>query len=382
MTMEARLFDVGAVGEPLEQAESEIENPSTARSAIDLITRPPGECLFTPLNAQETVEPAQCLPFDGFARRSSILIARARRRVDETSSRPYPSSDSQPIHEAQPRRSWYLCGQEKRMGRIGRSFHLVGQSYRILMQDKELMVLPLISGMIMAIVAGSFAFGFGLDAAAVERHGPDVYLPFFLIYVVVYAVGIFFQAAVVAGATERMRGGDPTVGSSLAAAGRRFAAIVIWAIIAATVGVVIRAIHDRVGFVGKIISGLLGAAWSLATFFIVPVLVLEDWSPRESFTRSVTLFKETWGETVAGGISIGVAAVCAWVTLIAFVGLLASVVGVIALAVFAVGALFLSLFFSTLQGIYVAALYRYATEGLVPDGMDKTLFDHAFVPKR
>ena len=267
------------------------------------------------------------------------------------------------------------------MGRIGRSFQLVGQSYRILMQDKELMVLPLISGVVIAAVVGSFAFGFGLDASRVQRHGPDVYLPFFLMYVATYAIGIFFQAAVVAGATERMQGGDPTVGSALAAAGRRLGPIVMWAVVAATVGMVIRAVHDRVGFVGRIVTSLVGAAWSLATFFVVPVLVLEDRSMGQSFTRSVSVFKQTWGETVAGGTSLGVAAACAWVTLVAIVGLLASVAGMMALVVFGVGAILLMIFFSALQGVYVASLYRYATEGHATSGFDKTLLEQAFVPK-
>ncbi|MEP7309084.1 MAG: DUF6159 family protein [Acidobacteriota bacterium] len=268
------------------------------------------------------------------------------------------------------------------MGRIGRSFQLVGQSYRILMRDKELMVLPLISGAIMAAVVASFAFGFGLDMSRVERHGPDVYLPVFLMYVVTYAVGIFFQAAVVAGATDRMNGGDPTLASALAAAGRRFGPILLWAVVAATVGMALRAIQDRVGFVGKIIAGLIGAVWSLATFFVVPVLVLEDRSIGESFTRSLGVFKKTWGETVVGESSLGAAAICAWVTLVAIVGLLSYVIGVVAVAVFLVGAICLMVFFSALQGVYVASLYRYATQGLAPPGFDGTLLDRAFVPKK
>ena len=111
------------------------------------------------------------------------------------------------------------------------------------------------------------------------------------------------------------------------------------------------------------------------------MLVLEDRSIGESFTRSVNVFKQTWGETVAGGASLGVAAVCAWVTLVASVGLLASVVGVMALVVFGLGAILLMIFFSALQGVYVASLYRYATEGLAPSGFDKTLLDRAFAPK-
>lgn len=269
------------------------------------------------------------------------------------------------------------------MGRIGRSFQLVGQSYRILMQDKELMVLPLISGAIMVVAVVAMVLGLGLDGGRFERRGPELYVPLFLFYVVTYTIGIFFQAAVVAGATERMRGGDPTVGSALSAAGRRFGAIVMWAVVAATVGVVIRVIHDRVGFVGKILAGLLGAAWSLATFFVVPVLVLEDHSVTDSFRRSVSVFRQTWGETVVGGTTLGAAAVCAWFTLIAITGLTAMAFGVAALAVFAVGAVTLMIFFSALQGVYVASLYRFATAGSsAASGLDRALLEQAFVPKK
>src|SRR6185436_3534227 len=113
----------------------------------------------------------------------------------------------------------------------------------------------------------------------------------------------------------------------------RLGAILMWAVVAGTVGMLIRAIHDRVGFVGRIVSGLIGAAWSLATFFVVPVLVLEDRSVQDSFSRSVDVFKKTWGETVVGGINLGVAATCAWFTLIAVTGRLSMVIGIAAIAV-------------------------------------------------
>jgi hypothetical protein len=267
------------------------------------------------------------------------------------------------------------------MGRIGRSFRLVAQSYRILMQDKELMALPLVSGVVMIVVVAGLGFGFGLNPSTIRRVEPAMYLPLFVMYVVAYAIGIFFQAAVVAGATERLRGGDPTIASALSAAARRAVPILMWAVIAATVGVVIRMIHERLGFVGRIVTAFAGAAWSLATFFVVPVLVLEDRSVRESFTRSVRVFRQAWGETVVGGTTLGAASMCASLTLIAFAGLAAWVAGPVALGVLAVGAVCLSVFFSALHGIYVASLYRYATEGQVPPGLDRALLDRAFVTK-
>jgi hypothetical protein len=269
------------------------------------------------------------------------------------------------------------------MGRIGRSFHLVGQSYRILMQDKELMVLPLLSGIVIVAVAASFFFTVGFDESAFRQRQPAAMLPAFLFYVVTYAIGIFFQAAVIAGATERLRGGDPTVGSALAAASRRLGAILMWAIVAATVGMILRTIQERVGIIGRIVVALVGAAWSFATFFVVPVLVLEERSIGDSFKRSVDVFKRTWGESIVGSTGLGAAAVCAWVTLVAIVGLLVwAGVGLVALALGGVGAILLGIFFSTLQGVYVASLFRYATDGQTTSGFEADALAHAFVQKR
>jgi hypothetical protein len=250
------------------------------------------------------------------------------------------------------------------------------------MQDKELMILPLVSGIVAIAVAASFFFGFGIEVEHLAQKDPAALVPAFLMYVAVYAVGIFFQAAVVAGATERMRGGDPTIASALAAAWRRAGAILIWAVVAATVGILLRALRDKAGFVGKIAVAILGAAWSLATFFIVPVIVLEDRPIGDSFKHSVRTFKETWGETFIGGVTLGIAVFACWATLVAAVGMLAWLAQpILAVIVAVVGAITLLVFFSALQGVYVASLYRYATAGTV-DGFDRDVLANAFVPKR
>jgi hypothetical protein len=265
------------------------------------------------------------------------------------------------------------------MGRIERSLQLVSESYKILMQDKELMILPLLSGLFMTVVVLIIALGSVLGSAA-ELDAPRT-IAIFLGYVVLYSIGLFFQAAVVIGATERMNGGDPTVQSALAGALQRASQIVAWAIVAATVGMLLRAIQERVGFLGRIVTGFLGVAWSLATFFIVPVLVLEDRSIKDSFSRSVTVFRETWGETFVGSGGIGLVSFIAWLALILVTVVLALVgAWILAIFVFAAGAIALLMLFSALQGIYVAALYRFATHG-DGGGFNSALLKQAFVPK-
>jgi hypothetical protein len=267
------------------------------------------------------------------------------------------------------------------MNRIERSFLLVGRSCRILGEDIELMLLPLLSGIVMSAVVMAAIFGFGVDTALLQTRGSELYVPLFVVYVALYAVGLFFQCAVVAGATERMRGGDPTLRSALAAAGRRIVRIVLWAFFAATVGVALRAVRDRVGILGKVVVAMLGAAWSLATFFVVPILVLEDLTLGEVLGRSVGVFKEAWGESMVGGAGLGIAAFCAWLGLALATALLASAIGMPALIFFGTGAILLSIFFSALNGVYLATLYQYATEGTVATGFDRHLLKDAFVRK-
>jgi hypothetical protein len=265
------------------------------------------------------------------------------------------------------------------MDRLTRSITLAIQSYRLLLEDKELMVLPLISGALMAVVTTSFFFGMGLNRGVVPQDQSEWLFPVFAFYVVTYTIGIYFQAAVVAGATERMRGGNPTVGSALRAATRRLPSILLWGLTAATVGMVLRSIQERSQLVGRLVVGVVGAAWSLATFFIVPAIVVDELSVSEGLSHSVSVFRKTWGETLAGSVGVGLAAMVAWLGLIGVVGLLAWAQLVVpAIVAGATGAVLLFMFFSALEGVYLASLYRYASEGDVPPGFDATEIRHAF----
>lgn len=270
------------------------------------------------------------------------------------------------------------------MGRIARSWELTKQSYRVLMKDKELMLLPVLSGLVMLVICGTFVAGFLLAGEEIEQinktQGVVVGL---LLYIVSYTAAFFFQAALIAGALERMGGGDPTVGSALRAASSRFGAILLWGVIAGTVGAILRTVQERSEVSGRILTGLIGFAWSLATYFMVPVLVMENEPIGASFKRSAELFKKTWGETLAGGAGIGILSFVVMLPIIAISVFLGTNVhpwvgigvGVPAIALGMV-------FFSALRGVYNAALYRYATTGESPDGFDDELIANAFDRRR
>ena len=272
--------------------------------------------------------------------------------------------------------------------KISRSWDLVKASASVLRSDKELMLFPVISGLATLVVLATFlvpmfalrifADGFGVGGAVFG----------FLFYFVQYSVMIFFNCALVGAAMIRLDGGDPTLADGFNAAKARLPSILGYAAIAATVGVLLQGMKSKDNVLVRLLGSALGAAWTLATFLVVPVLVSRNLGPIDALKESVSLLKRTWGENAVGQVGIGAAfgLVTAVVAVIGF-GLaalaaqvsmaLAIAVGVIAvLAVLAVG-----IYQAALSGIYSAALYRYAVSHETPAAFRDTDLAHAFLPK-
>jgi len=276
--------------------------------------------------------------------------------------------------------------------RFSRSWTLAGQCWDVLKQDKMLMIFPVFSGIAVALITASFAMPiWGLARTMFGSGGSYVpatstYVQIAIFYAANYFVVIFFNTALVSVALARMEGREASVADGLRTATSRLPAILLYAAIAATVGSVLRAIEERVGFIGSLVAGIVGVVWSVATFLVVPVLAAEEVGPFEAIGRSASMLKATWGENIIGNGGIGL--------VMGLVMLLAAGVGVgfiglgfashsIALTVFAVlasGAAFLGLAVvsSTLHTIYSAALYRYASGATHWETIDGALLGQAF----
>jgi hypothetical protein len=260
----------------------------------------------------------------------------------------------------------------------------------VLKADKELMFFPAISGVASMLVAATFfvpAWTMGLFEQMTSN---DVvaYLFLFAFYLVEYTVVFFFNTALVGAALIRLEGGDPTVADGLNIAMSKFTKILGYAAIAATVGMVLRALSERMGALGRFVIGLVGMAWNLATFLVVPVLVTRDVGPADAIKESAALFKRTWGEQVVGNAGLGLAFFLMFTSLALFAALFTAlaaqlapfaVVGVI--VTFGAGFVALALAASAMSGIYSAALYRYATTGEAAGEFDSRLLGSAFRPK-
>jgi len=275
--------------------------------------------------------------------------------------------------------------------RFTRSFDLVRASARVLRQDNRLVLFPVISAVAMLLVVAAFLLPvFGFDALdGLDRNKPMVYSVAFLFYVVQYFVIFYFNTALVGAVMIRLDGGTPTLAGGLRIANGRLPAILGFAVISATVGVVLRAIQERVGFIGRLIVGFIGAGWTVATYLVVPVIVARDRGAVAAISDSADLLKRTWGENVVGQGGLGLAFGLLYFALFGAMGLFGALylpsmgpAALIAAAVlFVLAFLGLVLIHSTLTGIYSAVLYRFAADGNGAPGFDNGALAAAFRSK-
>ncbi len=258
--------------------------------------------------------------------------------------------------------------------RFGRSIDLAKASFGVLRKDKELLVFPLVSFLALAVVTISFAAPFVLSGGISDAEDGRVniisYVLLFLFYLVSYTVAFFFNTALVGAALIRLDGGDPTLGDGFRIAFSRLPKIIGYAVIAATVGMVLRLISERAGVLGVLVASVIGFGWNLATFLVVPVLAVENLGPIEAIKRSGGLLRKTWGEQIIGNVGIGLlfgllmfGVLILGAVLIAALAQVSAALTIAAVVVLLLALGAIALVGSAVSGIYVASLYRYATKG-------------------
>ena len=271
-------------------------------------------------------------------------------------------------------------------------------SATVLRSDKSLLVFPLLSGLCTLLVAASFLIPVAVMVIGGEHAGQDfhqrmpmgAYLLMFAFYLVQYFVIIFFQTALTGVALMHLRGEPTSVAAGFALARSRLPHIFGYALIAATVGLLLRMVQERLGLIGRLVVGFLGLAWTVATFLVVPILASQDVGPVDAVKRSVELLKRSWGENLIGNGGIGVVfgllmllAVLVAAALIGGAVASQSIVAIVfAVVVVVFGFILLGLIQSSLHGIYAAALYRYAESGEASVGFDQGLLEQAFRSKQ
>jgi hypothetical protein len=191
------------------------------------------------------------------------------------------------------------------LDRFNRSWQVAKESYAVLCSNPSLVFFPFASGAAAVFVSLPFI---GLLIAFHPHHGPWAAAHYAIVaamYFADYFAIIFFNSALVACAHENLNGRPSSVRFGIEAASKRLPQIFCWALIASTVGLVLRFIGERTGIIGRIVTSLIGLVWNIAVYFVVPCMVVDNEGPVTALKTSTGLIKRTWGERLILGVGVG-----------------------------------------------------------------------------
>lgn len=265
-------------------------------------------------------------------------------------------------------------------------------SMQLLIENKKLVLFPLLSSIASLAVVASFVIPIvgtttGRNIFMNEEPNGDVgrMLVFFLFYFCCYFVTLFFNAALVGVTMMHLDGRPYKLSDGLRIAWDRLSLILMWAVIGASVGFALKMIEQRSKLVGKIVAMILGSAWTAMTYFVVPVLIVERAPAHKAIGRSFSLVRKTWGEGLvanwANGIFVGLGIFVGMLVMFASMATGDAVITGVGFVVAASWIALMVLVSMTLDSITNAVLYVYARTGQSPDGFDNQLLEMAFAGK-
>jgi len=252
--------------------------------------------------------------------------------------------------------------------RLSNGWTLAMNSFKVLKENKQLIIFPVLSGISLVLIMGSFVLVFlsanGWSFENAEDSGTiGNYLYLFLFYLVNYFIVVFFNMALIHCTRLYFRGEEVSINAGLRFSLSRIGTIFSWSVFAAIVGTILRIIQEESGIIGKIITGIIGIVWNIATFFVIPVIAYEDLGPIAAFKRSSQLMKQKWGESLGATFSFGLIQFLAMIVLVIplfFIGNMIHPIGGIALAI--MGVFIIATIFSAAQTIFVSAVYHNITD--------------------
>ena len=268
---------------------------------------------------------------------------------------------------------------------------MAGASWRVVRKEKSLIAFPLLSAAFGIGYALLIMLPLGLIGFVVL--GDSSIAGWVLLAIGLFGMNIgasFFGVAAAANASRVLDGQDPTLGTGIGVAWSRKGVIIKWGLVSATVGVLLQLVADRAGGIGgALIQAIGGAAWSIASIFVLPILAFEGLGPFDALKKSLSVVRARWGESIVGGAVVGLIP-----GLIALAGIGIAVLGavtgvnsswaagvpliVIGLVLFVVGVTV----GSVLRAVFTVVVYRYATENLVAEGFPAEDLDQVFRAKK
>ncbi len=275
--------------------------------------------------------------------------------------------------------------------RLSNGWKIGKMSFKTILDHPSLLLFPVISGISLILVTlsffggGYFAFGDLIMAMGDETVVSDnlnilFYVLIFCFYIVNYFIIVFFNVGLVHCAKRILEGEETSVGEGVNYALSRITTIFAWAFLAATVGVVLKLIQERLG---DFITGLIGMVWNIATFFVVPVLAFENVSPLEAVKRSGQIIKEKWGESLGANFSFGLFSLLGIILVVIPGGLILGSVfhPAVGIVMAILSYLIIQTVVSAANMVFLTAAYTHVSDQKSNQYFDSELLDDMFIQK-
>jgi len=272
--------------------------------------------------------------------------------------------------------------------RLSNGWQLGKQSLAVVWKDKSLALFPLISGIASVGMVAAFYFGIGpekiqgwIEVQNETGEFPRVGIALaFTLYFVLSFVTVYFNVALVGATALSLDGKDTTLGDGIKAANAHLGSILVWSVISGTVGLLLSAIENNEKG-GRIVRSIIGAVWSVITYFVVPVMIFERKNVFSSIGSSIKLMKQSWGENVGAQFSIGLYIMLFSLPVILLFFLLGGMIGIMAIPLLILGGAYILgviLLSQAAKSVLTVVLYRFAVDKQPAPGFDPQSLDNAF----
>jgi hypothetical protein len=270
------------------------------------------------------------------------------------------------------------------MWRTSKAFLM--QSLSFIGDNKDLIWLPVLSFVLSIVLVlatiGGIIFGI--------PKGPDSLLFSILSVAVAYGViafvVLFIHSWLISCVYKRLAGEPGRLSEGYRATVKRIPQIIAWALVSATVGLLLQLIESFNDLIGDIVAAVLGFAWGLAVYFVIPVIIVDGCGPFAAIKKSSTIFGKNWRKMVNCYFWLSAVFLIAIVLVYAIeyvdpplLKALNPAIYIPLIIVFLIAASFFSRLFNA---IVQSALYLYYVEKKVPKGFDEALLKQAFCERR
>jgi hypothetical protein len=272
--------------------------------------------------------------------------------------------------------------------RLSNGWEIAKMSFRTINENRTLLLFPLISTIslilvLMTFFGGTFLIaGDTIDTLMEGAFSGEVlaYALIFTYYLINYFIIVFFNAALIHCSTQIFDGKQTSLGDGISYATSKIGKIFAWAVVSATVGTILQAISNQ-GRIGEFVASLIGGAWSILTFFVVPIAIYEEKDVFGSIKESLRIMKAKWGESLGGNFSFGIIRLIGILAGVGIFMLLQSInpiIGAVIAGIVIIGTLTIT---AAAKTVFVAAVYNRVNDkntGL----FESDTLDGSFVSKR